>query len=636
MNHKVHKALLLVTIALAGVWLFGAPESQAHTLLQDLRALAAAAAWSFLAHQVGARVLGRFWRNPPDGPIAVTAALILGWYLLGCVTATLGILGLYSPLISVFVAASLLPLLRGPIQGLESLRQIPPWSFWIPVGIGLLPALCPPTDTDSLYQFLNLAGRLIREGTLPGGFFHPDGSRPSALIAFYSLPLTTGGPSAPGLCHLLLTGLLVPSTAQLAAKEAPSLGLTPEATSLAALLLLVPSWSFLSELHLPANNLPVAASLLVAFEAGRRGGWLPLATFLGISFTYKYTALGGALLVLFTARQALTQRAFALSLALFMLSPWALRTLVQGLHPLFPYAGWPEVAGYPLGFQHLEKYGAGREPIDFLMLPWNLFFSAERNSFRFLGQLNPALLPAIVLSPTLLFRREARWLPVGLALAAAIWAIGPQWIRHLLPILPLMALIGALAWGSSLGRFAPAAIFLFGLAGAPRNVIPTLEHLALRAPVATGRISRDAWLSESVPAWPILRVANRELPPDARVALLYVWEGALLDRSQIFGSVEDHIPVRHFLLTHGEQWPEALREAGITHLVVGPDPFVRRAWSWVEEPEWRATFMAPRTFLEEGLLQQAILQYETQGYRLYRLPTHKPLPAPLDALPSSG
>ena len=75
-----------------------------------------------------------------------------------------------------------------------------------------------------------------------------------------------------------------------------------------------------------------------------------------------------------------------------LLLPWWMRNVVEGLHPLFPYAGWPG----DLTFQYLERYGAGRTAMDFLMLPWNAIMTAEVDSYRFMGQLHPLFLGPLI------------------------------------------------------------------------------------------------------------------------------------------------------------------------------------------------------------------------------------------------
>ena len=117
--------------------------------------------------------------------------------------------------------------------------------------------------------------------------------------------------------------------------------------------------------------------------------------------------------------------------------------------------------------------------------------------------------------------------------------------------------------------------------------------------------------------------ANEQLPEDATVALLYTWSGYFLERDYVLGSVEDHIPVRHWLLTHKEQSLSDLREAGVTHLIVGRIGFLHKTYSFLPDEAFQAAFLEPLALLEELLLREAVLVQEANGVRIYRLPVRK-------------
>ena len=156
-----------------------------------------------------------------------------------------------------------------------------------------------------------------------------------------------------------------------------------------------------------------------------------------------------------------------------------------------------------------------------------------------------------------------------------------------------------------------------------RYLGPLLPRLADRLPVATGQEPVADYLARVEDAFPAMRWANDSLPQDAQVALLYTWTGYLLQRDYVLGSVEDHIPVRHWLLTHGEDSLTELQALGVTHLIVGRIGFLHKTYSFLSKEAFEEAFLDPLELLEERLLVDAVLIYEARGVRVYRLPERK-------------
>src|SRR4029450_1091019 len=80
-------------------------------------------------------------------------------------------------------------------------------------------------------------------------------------------------------------------------------------------------------------------------------------------------------------------------------------------------------------------------------LPWNAIMSASPERIQFLGRLHPAFLALVPIGLALSIRGPLRRVALAALVATAVWAIGPQWIRYLLPALPLLAWIGGAAAG---------------------------------------------------------------------------------------------------------------------------------------------------------------------------------------------
>lgn len=482
---------------------------------------------------------------------------------------------------------------------------------------GLLDALAPPIDTDELYYHLALPAEMLRQGGLVGGLLRPDGNRPMALHLPYAALMAWGGDSAPRMLHLLLGGGALAATLALGRTW-----LGRGAGEIAALALLG-SWTFSAELGLASNNLPAALAVLVALDAGLRGSRGGLALASGAALAIKYTVAGPLVGVFLAARLPWRDRVLAGLAALALVSPWWLRNAATGVHPLFPFAGWPALGDVSFAFQYLDKYGAGRDATAMLTLPWNAVMTARTDTFRFLGRLNPvflALVPGLIAAA--IRPGHARRVLGAASVAALAWAAGPHWLRYLLPGLPLLALAGAAAFadgGPLSGRLPRAALLVCGLAGLPANLGPALVRAAERWPAATGQQEREAYLASKLEDWPVVAYVNQQLPRDARVALLFNWDNALIERATLLGSVEDHVPSRYFLVQHGDQALSALVEAGATHLVVSQVNFLARLYPFLSESEFQKQFIAPEAGLDALLLKHATLVFQQGRSRVYRL-----------------
>jgi hypothetical protein len=576
---------------------------------------AAAVLWTGLCVGCGSAALRQLAPALTEGAMAWLHALVTGlliWGLLGLLVAAFG--GL-APLGMLGVGG--LMLAASALGRRPALPAVHP-GWWLVLGLLLLPGmvhgLAPPLETDELYTHLALPGAMLREGGLLGGVLHPQGSRPLALHLPYAFLLATGGEAAPRLFHLLIAGAVLLATGQLGERVGG-----PRAAILAPLLL-AGSYSFLAESGLAGNDLPTALAVLAALDAGLRGSPGGLAVAAGAALSLKYTAAGPLAGIYLVAAMPWSRRVGAGFAALLFVSPWWLRNAVEGLHPLFPFLGWSAPDG--LRFQYLEKYGAGRSAIDFLLLPWNATMSARIESFRFLGRVSPALLFLVPwgLVAAVSSARRGEWLPTRIWIVALLgcvsWAIGPHWLRYLLPCLPVLAL--ALAVGA---RF-PSALLGAGaalLVGLPQNWAPLGMRVGDRIEVAFGLEGREAFLERKLDSWQTIRWANAHLPPDAKVALFFEWSEYLLERPAVLGSVEDHVPSRAWLLGHGDDSLRDLRALGVTHVIRTRTRFLDKLYPFVTPAELQRSFNGPVEQLDRLLLEQATLEYQGGRTAIWRL-----------------
>lgn len=614
MSQGLRVAVSLAALGLGVAVLSADPAMSSEQALRALRGLAGAGLWGLGAVALGGVLLGE---------CGAVAALALGVGVLGLLLLPVAALGLLAPpmLVGVLVALLCLWLLRPAVRWPE-LDGAALAVGALLAGPLLIGALAPPTDTDEIYQHLALPAQLLRTGGLVGGLLHPDGSRPMGLHLVYAAVMAVGGEPAPKLLHLGLGLACVLHTRTLGRAWLGS-----AAGDLAALLLLG-SFSVVRELPLAHNNLPTALCALLALEAAREQRLGRVSAFAGLALATKYLAAPAVAGVMLAAlagqgragigRAGLGRLVLCGLGALAWVAPWWLRNALEGLHPLFPYAGWPDADNFT--FAYIERYGVGRDPLDLLLLPWNLTVLAQTDTYQFLGRVSPAglaLLPAAALAAW----REPGVRAVALAGAVAFvgWAAGPHWLRYLLPMAPLVAL--ALGAGAqALTGWGRAGVLALWVVGLPANWGAVLADAAAQAPVVLGRAPREALLAERVHGWEAVDWVNRYAPLDARVALLFAWPGYYLERPYILGSVEDHVPSRHLLLTQQDQALGLLRELGVTHVLAGKVRFLRKSYPFLDDTTFEAQFSAPGARLDELLLREGVVVYESGRFGVWRLP----------------
>jgi 4-amino-4-deoxy-L-arabinose transferase-like glycosyltransferase len=138
--------------------------------------------------------------------------------------------------------------------------------------------------------------------------------------------------------------------------------------------------------------------------------------------------------------------AFGLPFAALWL-PWLLRTWTLTGNPVYPLLydrfGGPDWSSQ-LGEQFLHwqhAIGMGRQPLDWLLLPWRVLTAGGLEYEHFGGRLTPLWL---VFLPLALWQARrpgrARRCLVVVGLLFVTWALGSQQMRFLIPALPLVAL----------------------------------------------------------------------------------------------------------------------------------------------------------------------------------------------------
>jgi len=350
--------------------------------------------------------------------------------------------------------------------------------------------------------------------------------------------------------------------------------------------------------HSAYNDLFVACFTLAALHAflrwreGRLRGWLALAAlFCGAAVACKYTALLlaplGVLGVLWNHAGSRQSRAALRDLVLYGLAflaasgPFYLKSWVLTGNPFYPFLwgifggrGWDadQARLYDLFVQNL---GMGRTWKDYLLLPWNLSLRARTDSPAFDGILGPIFLLTLPFLAGV--RRWGAPLKVLLLYGAAafcFWASSAQQTRYLIPLFAVLAAVVGVLLAEYRDRSRPV-FWLLALIVAGSMAFNaweiSREFAKVRPlPAAAGLEDREAFLSRTLPLYPLYRDMNRELPPGSRVMLVFVKNFTYLCERDCYADALFEARTLQKALAAADS-PEAVRQRlrgeGFTHLM---------------------------------------------------------------------
>jgi hypothetical protein len=266
-------------------------------------------------------------------------------------------------------------------------------------------------------------------------------------------------------------------------------------------------------------------------------------------------------------------------------SPWVLRNFVWTGNPLFPFftdifGGGDRVIGDPgMGVLEKRRLLYGESWWEIAALPLRIFFfGRDDQPQHFDGVLNPILILFLPWAfkgkwheeKRLLFCFSLCYLLLGLLLADLR-------IRYLVPILP--ALVILLVYGIHnvyLRVASPKCLVAVVVGLLAVNGIYVVSYLLRVFPAAyvLGRESREAYLTRTLPEYPIFQYLNQNLPDSARVYLVFVGRRAYYCRRSYFYDGGE-LPWVLLQAIRGAEKPEriasGLKVHNLTHLLVRED-----------------------------------------------------------------
>jgi hypothetical protein len=139
--------------------------------------------------------------------------------------------------------------------------------------------------------------------------------------------------------------------------------------------------------------------------------------------------------------------------AVLLLSPWLIKNAVMTGNPVYPFLygifggpEWNEQLSADMTKVHIQMMGMGREPIDYLLLPFRVIWYGQWEFDHFWGIVRRIWIVLIPLSMIVgIRRRTVRWALLGAGLFFISWALQSQQMRFLIPMLALLSFCAAVS-----------------------------------------------------------------------------------------------------------------------------------------------------------------------------------------------
>ena len=293
--------------------------------------------------------------------------------------------------------------------------------------------------------------------------------------------------------------------------------------------------------------------------------------------------------------------------------PWLVKSAVFTGNPVYPFVygvfggpDWsPALADQLASWQ--RSIGMGRTPADYALLPVRVVLAGGPGYDRFGGVIGPHWLAVVLLALAGLRNPLARGALLASAVYFALWALGSQQMRFLIPILAPLAVAGSIGALELTARVAPRyarhAFAVLMVAATAHAAIAMRAH-ATRAAALLPRFSAGAQALREEVRQPVDRFVA-SLPAGARLLLLNTNQGFFLERDFVADSFFEASQIADWL--RGETTARGvharLTERGITHVL-------RAGISWgIDWPAGLTALLgdpelAPRRYLAEHLSEQ--------------------------------
>jgi hypothetical protein len=526
-----------------------------------------------LASGFGAAILKRFKFSLKPGfeEIVIPVALglgalaygiyfmgLLGWLKPACLIALLAIVFILSYREYDPILRGILSTIRNGIHTWNEMKPVPKilGSFGILILIlTFLQGLTPPIDYDGLAYHLQVPKLFLEAGRISPNYENWFSFYPSTYEMLYMLGLAFGSDVFAKLIHFSTFLLLIYATYGYGQRF-----LSKKGGWLAAAILMgipvLPLWASSAYTDIAwALYQFLAIGLFLSWMDNKKPSSLVMAGVMqGLALGSKYLAFSGAgilgLLVLAETWKSTPKQAILKQLikngavfggtALLVVSPWLIKNLVWTGDPLFPLLLTPKLVDperIRLWREYLVSFGTGKQALDYLLLPVNLYlhYGLYGTFFGSVDIPNP-LFFLVFLFPFLHQKKEIafnRHLLILLFFSTAqfiLWTFGSQQTRFLLPIFPILSILAAFMLMRISQRYFKKKIgeiagLVLVTAMVVISLMVTMKAFSVIEPFNTlsGNISKDKYLKKMLNDYSAFKYIKTELPETSKVLML--WDG---------------------------------------------------------------------------------------------------------------
>lgn len=338
----------------------------------------------------------------------------------------------------------------------------------------------------------------------------------------------------------------------------------------------------------------------------RDNRWLRLSAILmGLTLSTKATALGTlgllALGLLVWRLRGLKEAPLAAVkstvlwglLALVVGSPWLIKSAILTGNPVYPFfygvfggRGWDHsAAAYYTKWN--ADFGMGHSLSDIALIPWNFIMfllpghvTAYPKPFNdrqiLLNAYTPVLLGALFFP---VFLRGASAAVKALALFALgsllLWIGTAQYVRYLLPTLPLLCLLAGyvLVQAYSLRLKSGYALAALGVCSLAFSLLIGVSLLSEEAPVVFGQVSRDDYIQHNFGPYAAMQYINTELSANSKIVMYGNPLGYYCDKPYLWGEPIHGTTIPYDTLHSAGDLRAYLHKIGVTHILITPSYF---------------------------------------------------------------
>ncbi len=406
--------------------------------------------------------------------------------------------------------------------------------------LAFIHSLTPPSDYDGLMYHL-LGPKLFLEA----GSLYPSSDNgyingPFTIEMLFALGMAFRDDVFPKLIHYCFGLLFVGGTYVVSRRW---LSIRGSWLSVAVLLGVptIPVWASFAYIDLGWSAFEfLALAAMLRWHAEKDSRWLVLSGSLtGLALASKYLGLFGVAILggflVLTAKDAggrtlLRQMLRFLAPAALVAAPWYIKNTIWFANPVYPLVlggpGW-DPTRVELYTAYLTSFGTGRQLLDYLLLPWNIYAHHDRfGSVMNQIDIPSVLFPLVVLFPWRGSAAGVRALIIIALARFALWSFGSQQIRFLLPIYPALS-IGAAHVIEGIGARRRSWLHINPVAGLALGLTSITLFYQIRmtldsriVPVIVGAESREAYLSRTVRDYPAMKAGGELIRQADRVLLL--------------------------------------------------------------------------------------------------------------------